>query len=115
MSAAANKKSILCKFQNQDYCKVKEKCYFRHVENVCHDKKCDQIDCLKRHLKLCKYRKCKFKEKCEFSHEGVNNETNDEYETLKANLKDLEIANTKLTDENSRRMRKFWKSQTQNQ
>ena len=54
------------------------------------------------HLKLCKYRKCKFKEKCEFSHEGVNNEINYKYETFKANLKDLEIANKKVADENTR-------------
>ena len=60
---------------------------------------------LKRFQKLSewlKYRKCKFKENCEFRHEGVNNETNDDYETLKANLKDLEMINEKLADENTR-------------
>jgi hypothetical protein len=36
------------------------------------------------------------------SHEGLNNKTNDEHETLKANLKDLEIADKKLADENTR-------------
>ena len=101
MSAASNKKLILCKFQNQGFYKFKEKCYFRHVHNVCHDKNCDKVDCQKRHLKPCKYRKCKFKEKCEFSHEDAKAEEWEEFDTLKAKIRTLEIANKKLEVENT--------------
>ena len=87
-----------CRFQNFGFCKFREKCSFRHVQNVCQNQTCDQKTCLARHPKKCKYfikKKCKFGEKCQFSHKL--NSSSSENETNK--LKDLIEEKEKRLDE----------------
>ena len=81
------KATTLCKFQNIGYCKFKEACFFRHVENVCKLKSCSRQNCLARHPKVCKYflkNKCKFKEKCCFNHKHADK--NVEANEMKGNM-----------------------------
>ena len=99
--------NTLCKFQNIGYCKFKETCFFRHVQNVCKLKTCSRENCLARHPKICKYflkNKCKFKEKCCFNHKHAEKhlETNEVEEgnketiALKEDIRKLEEKNEVL-------------------
>ena len=95
----------LCRFQNIGFCRYEEKCFFRHVENVCQKPKCPKINCSARHLKKCKFflrNKCKFKNKCEFAHDANHKNVIEaeaiekEVESLKREVKKLEKENEQL-------------------
>ena len=70
------KQSICRKFKH-GYCKYGDKCFFRHVKEICSDDTCNVFDCEKRHPKNCNfyrdYGKCKFTIYCAYKHEQQNN------------------------------------------
>ena len=73
-----SKKEIRCRYFNYGFCKYKEKCRFIHQKEVCKTYvggKCEDISCLKRHPRACKYFQgqtgCRRKEACEFSHDEL--------------------------------------------
>ena len=103
----------LCKFQNSGFCKYKTKCHFKHVQDICYDKKCEKTGCLKRHPKRCRYfylrSFCKFKENCKYSHgeekiceerELIRESKSLEKKTkeLETEVNQLKLANQKLED-----------------
>ena len=65
------KNQQLCKFQNTGFCKFRDQCHFRHVQNVCASKTCARGSCDARHPKNCKHflkNKCKFGDHCAYQH-----------------------------------------------
>jgi hypothetical protein len=76
-----------CKYHNVGYCKYKDNCKFSHPTSEC-EKKCQLKNCMKRHIKLCRYgMKCRLKEKCAFKHKeskGANVGNNESAEKMSA-------------------------------
>ena len=66
----------VCRYNKFGYCKLSEKCRFRHNNKTCTDKHCNIVNCDKRHPKICKYQRdyggCKFMEYCSFNHDKQN-------------------------------------------
>ena len=64
---------VKCKYFNSGYCKYKEKCRFRHPAEECTIEKCSSKGCMKRHIKLCRYKTdCKHNEICAYKHAKIN-------------------------------------------
>ena len=64
-------------FKNKfDYCKFQERCFFRHVNIVCDDNKCNIFNCEKKTSTTCKYyrdfERCKFIVGCKYKHENYH-------------------------------------------
>ena len=80
-----------CRFQNEGFCKFREKCRFRHVKEICHNGQCEKRTCPRRHQRKCKFfflrDHCKFGEFCEYSHDIKNNQ-NEELLKLKDALEE---------------------------
>ena len=97
-----NKDEKLCKFHNTGFCKFKDQCHFRHVHDVCLDRSCPRRSCSARHPKRCRYflkKRCKFGDDCAYSHD-VHEADDDEIDSLKRLLKELEQGNIKLKKSN---------------
>ena len=97
-----NKNEKLCKFHNTGFCKFKDQCHFRHVHDVCLDRSCPKRSCSARHPKRCRYflkKRCKFGDDCAYSHD-VHEADDDEIDSLKRLLKELEQGNIKLKNAN---------------
>ena len=66
----------ICKFFKFGYCKFKSNCKNKHVEEICSEKKCNQIECDKRHPRVCKYYvihgDCKLGSNCAYAHNNKN-------------------------------------------
>ena len=62
----------VCKFNKNGYCKFKETCRKRHINDICRVTSCVKDLCVNRHPKECKYfityNYCKFGEYCAFEH-----------------------------------------------
>ena len=55
---------VKCKHFNSGYCKYLGKCKFLHPKEEC-ENQCQQKNCMKCHVKLCRYgTNCRHKEKC---------------------------------------------------
>ena len=84
-----------CKYHNVGYCKYKDNCKFSHPSAEC-GKKCQLKNCMKRHIKLCRYgMKCRLKDKCAFKHTKTkeakvgNNDSADKIAALENAVKEL--------------------------
>lgn len=82
---------VRCKHFNSGYCKYLDKCKFLHPKEEC-ENKCQQKNCMKRHVKLCRYgTNCRHKEKCSYKHKEKNNTyiNTEEIVSLRKTLKEL--------------------------
>ena len=66
-------KVLICKFNQTGFCKFKQHCEKRHVDEICgNQSECEHGTCEKRHPKICRYfskdRKCRHGEKCSYLH-----------------------------------------------
>ena len=63
----------VCRFNRFGYCRFKEMCRHRHIDQLCTDTDCDMDSCDKRHPKACiffnAYKRCKFGSYCRYSHD----------------------------------------------
>ena len=96
--------TILCK-HNSGFCKYRDKCHFRHVQNVCQSETCCREECSARHPNKCKYfarKRCKFGNRCQFSHDTIGKEeerhkvVHEEIESLKKQVEELKEENIEL-------------------
>ena len=66
--------ALVCKHNQNGYCKFGKHCRNRHVEEICSRTKCQQPSCEMRHPLICKfyrmYGNCKFENNCAFLHEA---------------------------------------------
>ena len=76
--SADKKKKAKCRYFNVGYCKYKERCKFKHPEQICKEyleRKCNGGNCENRHPKACKWvdskTGCKRKQSCDFSHDPL--------------------------------------------
>ena len=89
------KKQVCRKFK-YGYCKYGDKCYFRHVKDICSDKNCNVFNCERRHPRKCnffgEYGKCKFTTYCSYKHEKQVNATEnaEKIKTIETQLKTIE-------------------------
>ena len=63
--------SLICKYNQTGFCKYREGCKNKHVNDKCEKSKCDEEDCEKRHPKECKKysnNKCRFNKECGYRH-----------------------------------------------
>ena len=64
----------VCQFNKFGYCKYKEGCMKLHIDENC-DNSCDNLNCVRRHPKECKYyrkyKRCKF-DPCRYLHKENN-------------------------------------------
>ena len=62
----------VCKFNKFGFCKFRDCCKFKHVNELCQEASCDILQCLKRHPRECRYhqelRGCNFGKLCCFRH-----------------------------------------------
>ena len=72
------KQKVKCRYFNIGYCKYKERCKFKHPEQICKEyveRKCNGRNCEKRHPKACKWvdseSGCHRKQSCDFSHDAL--------------------------------------------
>ena len=68
----------VCRFFKFGFCKFKLQCRYKHVTEVCDDKKCIPKTCQKRHPRMCKYfvnyGSCKLGTTCAYAHKIQRNE-----------------------------------------
>ena len=68
----------VCRFFKFGFCKFKLQCRYKHVTEVCDDKKCIPKTCQKRHPRMCKYfvnyGSCKLGTTCAYAHKTQRNE-----------------------------------------
>ena len=85
---------LVCTHYQFGFCKHKNFCRKRHVEERCENSECNSSSCEKRHPISCKYfeayKRCKFGEFCAFDHRPPYNPLQEEINTLKAKIDDLE-------------------------
>ena len=66
--------ALICKYNQNGYCKFGNNCRNRHVEEICSSAQCQQLSCEMRHPFICKfyrmYGNCKFENNCAFLHEA---------------------------------------------
>ena len=80
-----------CQHFNSGYCKYQDKCLLLHPKEEC-DNKCKLINCMKRHIKPCRYgTKCRHKERCAYKHKKeINTDPKtEEIVSLKKMLEEL--------------------------
>ena len=94
-------KSMVCRFNQTGYCKFWERCHKIHENEMCREKNCERIGCIKRHPKNCKYFLlhlfCKFGMDCVFIHHRTGRSTEmdsftEDVKTLKAEVNILKTA-----------------------
>ena len=97
----------ICKFNQSGFCKYKEHCRKQHVMDVCPTSMCNNMSCLLRHPKVCKFflsfMRCKFGEACAFLH-GPDKQTDaeniseleQEIQHVKAKISEVETILSKL-------------------
>ena len=71
---------IVCSFYKFGYCKHKEMCRKRHVQEICENSSCDFYTCILRHPKMWQF------DPCMFSH----NIKDTSFENLEAKIDNLE-------------------------
>ena len=80
------------------FCKFKDECKRKHIDNICEDFSCEGLKCMSRHPKLCKfynlYGRCKFNP-CAYLHPEKDKSIDDmkkENEIILENIKKTENA-----------------------
>ena len=90
----------VCKYFKFGFCKFKDSCMKRHVEEVCAEVNCSLTSCYKRHPIVCRYFKlggrCKFGQRCAYRHEESKEHL--EIENLKNEVKIL-VERLKVVEE----------------
>ena len=94
----------VCTHYQFGFCKHKNFCRRRHVEEKCESLGCDTRNCEKRHPISCKYfqvyKRCKFGEFCAFDHKPSYDPLQEEIKTLKAKIdvveKEINLKNTEI-------------------
>ena len=63
----------LCLYNKFGFCKFRDTCKFRHVQEKCENSDCEVNNCQRRHPKECRYwrdfNRCKFGDYCLYKHE----------------------------------------------
>ena len=63
----------ICQHHKFGYCKFRELCRHRHINDMCEDSECEVQFCIRRHPKRCRfydqYKRCKFGDFCSFVHD----------------------------------------------
>ena len=82
----------ICKDHQTGYCKHKKQCNRKHINEICSRiKDCNEINCIKRHPKTCKYftiyKYCKF-DNCAYLHEHSG--SNPTMKLLEKNIPELQ-------------------------
>ena len=78
-----------CKYFNSGYCKYQDRCKLLHPKEEC-DYKCKIINCMKRHIKPCRYEtNCRYKENCAYKHKKEINPNTEEIVSSKKTMKVL--------------------------
>ena len=69
----------VCKYNQKGFCKFGDKCYKRHVIEICRRSDCSDQTCEYRHPQMCRYfifnRSCKFQESCAYLHQDTAERT----------------------------------------
>ena len=69
--------SNLCQKNQYGYCKFKDKCRKKHIDEICKNFTCKSNECEKRHPRKClyfkRYQMCKFGEFCRYMHDSFEN------------------------------------------
>ena len=64
----------LCLYYKTGFCKYRDHCKNKHVEEICEVSSCTGDNCSKRHPKMCKFYlslgQCKFSDSCKYSHDN---------------------------------------------
>ena len=62
----------ICKFNQSGFCKYQNHCRKQHIMDICPTSMCNNMSCLFRHPKVCKFfnnfKRCKFGELCAYLH-----------------------------------------------
>ena len=91
-----------CQHNKFGFCKHGEKCWKKHVEEICKNENCDINQCRKRHPQLCRYfsvyKRCKFGQYCAFSHEIPIDPIFEEIKALNEKMESLEKQNREIKD-----------------
>ena len=103
----------ICKFNQSGFCKYQNHCRKQHINDSGPTSMCNNMACLLRHPKVCKYftnfRRCKFGESCAYLH-GHDTQTEDkniselehELENVKAKISEIDAILLKLEQIESR-------------
>ena len=95
----------VCFFNKYGFCKNGNRCWKKHVKEICEKKECNGDGCMKKHPHECKYfrdyRRCKFSEFCAFDHTVHEDPVVEELKVLKAKLEavEKEIENKNLQNQ----------------
>ena len=80
----------ICRYNQTGYCKFKNLCRYRHIDEVCDVTDCENHECLKRHPRVCRYFQfrgyCKFSDHCAYAHQE------------RKEVKEIEILKRRLDD-----------------
>ena len=97
----------ICKFNQSGFCKYQTHCRKQHIMDICPTSMCNNMSCLLRHPKVCKFftnfRRCKFGESCAYLHGPDNqpgdvriNELEQELQIVKTKISEIETILLKL-------------------
>ena len=97
----------ICKYHQTGYCKHGKQCNRTHVNEICSKfKECNEINCIRRHPKTCKYftifKYCKF-DNCAYLHENSGSNPclkllEKDIAGLKSEIDQLKVVNKKLNN-----------------
>ena len=95
--------SNICTFNQTGYCKFGQVCNKVHENNICEKSICEDLQCKKRHPKVCKYfmmnHICKFGSQCAFSHRKAVKSVELESALQEISRLKIEVSNLKKTVE----------------
>ena len=66
--------SLICKYNQTGFCKYRDGCKNKHVNDKCEKSQCEEKACEKRHPKECKTyinNKCRFNQGCAYKHSEI--------------------------------------------
>ena len=97
----------VCRFNKNGFCKYRDSCRYKHVNEVCEKQDCFGVNCTKRHPRTCRFHlsfgSCKFGENCKYHHgiqiARVLSEDNIDVSDLQSKIMELETAIKKYDDE----------------
>ena len=95
--------TLVCRYNKYGYCRFKDTCRNRHIDEICDDSQCVRDSCQKRHPRSCvfyqAYKRCKFGSECKYRHDLVSHAPTEEVSLL-SKVDELKIAITLLRKEN---------------
>ena len=96
----------VCKFNQSGFCKFLTQCRKQHVMNICPTTQCNNVNCLLRHPRVCKFfsnfGRCKFSDSCAYLHNFDKNvddkisELESEIQKIKTKIKEVETIQLRL-------------------